>query len=113
MLLPGERRNPWVARIKRYGVGYYLGVFPTVEAAARAYDAAAVRLFGEFARLNFPEELALLVEGAEELRRELAAPFGEGVVEGSHIFVGGVGGDGGIAEHEGIEGDAKGASEAG
>lgn len=33
-----------------------IGTFKTVEAAARAYDKMAVERFGEFARLNFPDE---------------------------------------------------------
>lgn len=44
----------WKARIKIDGQTVYLGSYETAEIAARAYDEAAKRLFGEFARLNFP-----------------------------------------------------------
>ena len=45
--------NPgkWVARAQ----GNYLGCFTSPEAAARAYDAYALRVYGEFARINFPK----------------------------------------------------------
>lgn len=43
----------WDARI-RIGRSVYLGKFDDEEAAARAYDAAALAAWGEFARLNFP-----------------------------------------------------------
>jgi predicted transposase YbfD/YdcC len=34
---------------------HYIGAFKTLEDAARAYDDAARRYYGEFANLNFPE----------------------------------------------------------
>ncbi len=50
-----------VNRIGRYqaSIGYqgrsiYIGCFSTQEEAAKAYDAKAKELFGEFAKLNFP-----------------------------------------------------------
>lgn len=38
--------------------GRYIGSFDTPEEAARAYDAVAREVFGEFAMLNFPDALA-------------------------------------------------------
>ena len=48
--------NKWAAHIGMNGKQIYLGVFDTEEEAARAYDAKARELFGEFAYLNFPDE---------------------------------------------------------
>lgn len=47
-----KTRNPWRANICKDGVRYRLGRFPTAEAASVAYNEAAKKLFGEFARLN-------------------------------------------------------------
>lgn len=50
-----KKTNRWNAQIK---IGYrhiHLGVFAEKEDAARAYDKAAKKHYGEFARLNFPD----------------------------------------------------------
>lgn len=50
-----KHRRKWLAQIKPGGEkNHYLGYFPTAEEAARAYDAAARELHGEYATVNFP-----------------------------------------------------------
>jgi hypothetical protein len=50
------RPGRWQARIRDGGRNLSLGVYTTPEDAAKAYDAAATKLHGEFAFLNFPKE---------------------------------------------------------
>jgi len=49
-------RQRWRARITVQRKVQSLGYYATPEEAARAYDAAALIAFGEYARLNFPKE---------------------------------------------------------
>lgn len=53
----GVSRNggKWIAYIGHQGERKNLGRFESPKEAARAYDEAAISLFGEFATLNFPE----------------------------------------------------------
>jgi hypothetical protein len=47
-------RQCWKTMIKAHGVTYFIAEFANEEDAARAYDEAAIRLFGDFALTNFP-----------------------------------------------------------
>jgi len=42
----------WQSQIKLNGCSYYLGLFQNEVDAAKAYDDAAILLFGEYAKLN-------------------------------------------------------------
>jgi hypothetical protein len=42
-------RHKWITQV----AGSHVGVFDNIEDAARAYDKAAVKQYGEFAMLNF------------------------------------------------------------
>jgi hypothetical protein len=50
-----KRTGRWVAQIRHRGKKIVLGRFKSEEEAARAYDEAAKKYHGEFARLNFPD----------------------------------------------------------
>lgn len=64
----GITRKPWEAHIGYKGVLKHLGRFYTEEDAAHAYDAAARELAGEFASLNFPDDLVWVPRPNEPAR---------------------------------------------
>lgn len=57
-----RRRGTWGAEIQKNKKRTWLGVFPTEEDAARAYDAAAKEMHGDFANLNFPIDSTYLYD---------------------------------------------------
>jgi hypothetical protein len=52
------KKGKWHARITVNRKSIHLGAFLSPEEAARAYDRAALRHFGEYAGLNFPTAVA-------------------------------------------------------
>lgn len=51
-----KRDNNWRASIKLDGKTKHIGYFDTEEAAAKAYDIAAIQYYKEFAKTNFSKE---------------------------------------------------------
>jgi hypothetical protein len=54
-----KKMRKWVAQIKYHGGKKWLGCYDNEIDAARAFDRAAIKYHGEFARLNFPQETFL------------------------------------------------------
>jgi hypothetical protein len=48
--------RPFTAQIRHLGTYIHLGYFETAEDAARAFDRKSREVWGDFARLNFPDE---------------------------------------------------------
>jgi hypothetical protein len=75
----GVSRTPcgyWKAGIKADGKVYNLGIYNAEEDAALAYDAAARQYFGEYARLNFPEQPPVSLSEIQTRRRPHQRPRG-------------------------------------
>jgi hypothetical protein len=64
------RQKVWQAVISPSGRKFSLGYYATEEEAALAYNAAAIKYYGEFAGLNDVRESAVALEEAQMIHRE-------------------------------------------
>lgn len=68
-------RGDWLAHICKNNKKIHLGTFPSPVQAAAQYDLAAIKLFGEKARLNYPENkedyLKLLAHGVNPIPKKI------------------------------------------
>lgn len=53
-----KKRRRWMVRLMVSRKSLHLGYFVDEHLAAHTYDAAAIKHFGAYAKLNFPQELA-------------------------------------------------------
>ncbi len=71
-----KKRNNFYARIQHNQHKTHLGYFQTAFEAAAAYDEAAIKYHGEFARLNFPCEGYRTVAGNDHAASALSLHIG-------------------------------------
>ena len=85
-MISDARSKPWVAHIAAGMVHHYLGMYPTEEEAALAYDEGSKKYHGKFGRLNFPdgasdEILRIVKEGQDNLPQQASKYKGVQVYE--------------------------------
>lgn len=79
---PDMLTRHWHATIKFNGKTYSLGRFESKEDAALAYDVAAIKYFGEFAHLNFPDQVYPMTDLTSDERAVLMiAAEGESMID--------------------------------
>lgn len=64
-----ECNQKWAAQIRTLGKKYHLGLFKCPRKAAQAYDIAALAIWGEFARINFPDNREAYVPKMPRMKR--------------------------------------------